>query len=270
MSGTPDPSAGTPPPVAQLLDLSGHVALVTGAGRGIGATIAARLSEAGARIIVHHHRSADAARDLAARLPTAAGPATALGANLTDPVEVTRLFEYAAEGPGVPDIVVNNAGSYTTSTLLEMEPAEWNEVVAANLTSVHLVTQEAARRLRAAGRGGAIVNIASIEAHNVAPSHAHYCAAKAAVLMYTRSAAHELGPAGIRVNVVSPGLIWQRGLDEAWPDGVARYRAAAPLGRLGRADDVADACLFLASAAARWVTGTELVVDGGVLTNTAY
>jgi 3-oxoacyl-[acyl-carrier protein] reductase len=88
--------------------------------------------------------------------------------------------------------------------------------------------------------------------------------------MYTRSAARELGPLGIRVNAVSPGLIWRRGLDEAWPDGVARYRAAAPLGRLGAFDDVADACLFLLSRASRWITGANLVVDGGVLTSPAY
>jgi NAD(P)-dependent dehydrogenase (short-subunit alcohol dehydrogenase family) len=154
--------------------------------------------------------------------------------------------------------------------VLEMDEAEWDLVVDANLKSVHLVTQALARRLAEAGRGGAIVNVASIEAGNVASGHSHYVAAKAAVVMYTRAAARELGPLGIRVNTVSPGLIWREGLDEAWPDGVRRYRNAAPLGRLGRFDDVADACLFLASPAARWITGADLVVDGGVLTNTAY
>ncbi len=88
--------------------------------------------------------------------------------------------------------------------------------------------------------------------------------------MYTRSSARELGPDGIRVNAISPGLIWREGLDEAWPDGVRRYREAVPLGRLGRPEDVADACLFLASPAARWITGANLVVDGGVLTTTVY
>ena len=88
--------------------------------------------------------------------------------------------------------------------------------------------------------------------------------------MYTKSAARELGPLGIRVNAVSPGLIWRPGLDEAWPQGVSAYTAATPLGRLGRFEDVADACLFLVSAASRWITGTELVVDGGVLTSRAY
>ena len=107
-------------------------------------------------------------------------------------------------------------------------------------------------------------------ASNVAPMHSHYIAAKAGVVMYTKAAAREFGPRNIRVNVVSPGLIWKEGLDEAWPDGVTRYRRAAPLGRLGAAMDVADAVLFLASDASRWITGAELIVDGGVLTSTAY
>jgi NAD(P)-dependent dehydrogenase (short-subunit alcohol dehydrogenase family) len=124
--------------------------------------------------------------------------------------------------------------------------------------------------LLAARRPGAIVNVASIEGTHVAPLHAHYNAAKAAVLMYTRAAAREFGQHNIRVNAVSPGLIWRHGLDLAWPDGVQRYTRAAPLGRLGTADDVADACLFLVSDGARWITGAELVVDGGVLTNTVY
>ena len=122
----------------------------------------------------------------------------------------------------------------------------------------------------AQGEGGAIVNIASIEAYNPGDTHAHYASAKAAVLMHTRAAAKELGSFGIRVNSVSPGLLWRDGLKEQWPDGVERYRNAAALGRVGQADEVADVCLFLASAAARWVTGVDLIVDGGVMTNTIY
>jgi NAD(P)-dependent dehydrogenase (short-subunit alcohol dehydrogenase family) len=122
----------------------------------------------------------------------------------------------------------------------------------------------------AQGRTGAIVNIASIEAENPAPDHCHYTAAKAAVVMYTRSAALELGGQGIRVNCVSPGVIWREGLDRDWPEGANAYLAAVPLRRLGQPEDVADACLFLASAAARWITGSNLVVDGGVLCNRVY
>ena len=96
-----------------------------------------------------------------------------------------------------------------------------------------------------------------------AAGHSHYGAAKAAVVAHTRAAALELGPLGIRVNAVAPGLIARPGIAEQWPDGVARWEAACPLGRLGEPDDVADACLFLASDAARWITGAVLVVDGG-------
>ena len=262
--------AETPPPVHALLDLRGHTALVTGAGAGIGTGIAERFAEAGARVVIHYHRSAQAAHELEARIGSAGGCAIAAGADLTKAAEVERLFDDAARRIGTPDVLVNNAGTYPLAPILDMPVEEWEQVIASNLTSVHLVTQSFARRLRGAGRGGAIVNIASIEASNVAPAHSHYAAAKAGVVMYTRAAARELGPLGVRVNAVSPGLIWRSGLEDAWPEGVMRYRLAAPLGRLGRDADVADACLFLASPASRWVTGVELVVDGGVLTNRAY
>jgi 3-oxoacyl-[acyl-carrier protein] reductase len=259
-----------PPPVPGLLDLSGRIALVTGAGSGIGRGIAARLAEAGAAVVVHFHRSEDGAREVASAIGSRGGRAIVASGDLTRAEDVARVLDRAVQQFGVPDIAINNAGLYPVSPLLEMDEAEWNLVVDTNLKGVHLVTQALARRLADARRGAAVVNIASIEAGNVAPGHSHYVAAKAGVVMYTRAAARELGPLGIRVNAVSPGLIWREGLDEAWPDGVRRYREAAPLGRLGRSDDVADACLFLASPAARWITGAELVVDGGVLTSTAY
>jgi NAD(P)-dependent dehydrogenase (short-subunit alcohol dehydrogenase family) len=258
------------PPVRDLLDLAGRIALVTGAGSGIGTGIAARLAEAGAQVAVHYHRSDAGAREVVSRIAAEGGTARAYRADLTNPADVQALVADITSGTGVPDIVVNNAGTYPLGSVLDVDAADWQAVVSANLTSVHLVTQAAARGLRDAGRGGAFVNIASIEASNVARAHSHYAAAKAGVVMYTKSAAHELGPLGIRVNAVSPGLIWRAGLDEAWPHGVSAYTAAAPLGRLGRFEDVADACLFLVSAASRWITGADLVVDGGVLTSRAY
>ena len=260
----------TSPPVSRLLDLSGRVVLVTGAGAGIGSGIALRFAEAGASVAVHYHRSEAGAREVVSRIAARGGGAMAVGGDLTDRRSVEAVVERVCADAGVPDVLVNNAGIYPVSPILGLEEREWDQVVDANLKSVHLVTQAVARRLRDASASGAIVNIASIEASNVAPAHSHYVAAKAGVVMYTRASARELGPLGIRVNAVSPGLIWKPGLDEAWPDGVQRYTRAAPLGRLGRFDDVADACLFLASDASRWVTGAELVVDGGVLTNSAY
>src|SRR5258706_66112 len=130
----------------------------------------------------------------------------------------------------------------------------------------------AARKMIAKGKGasGVIVNITSIEAENPAPSHSHYNAAKGGALMFTRAAAAELGPHGIRVNAVAPGLMWSEDIEQNWPDGVARFRAAAPLGRLGMPEDVADACLFLASPAARWITGASLTVDGGVMAHQIF
>jgi NAD(P)-dependent dehydrogenase (short-subunit alcohol dehydrogenase family) len=151
-----------------------------------------------------------------------------------------------------------------------MSEAEWEAVLGDNLRSVHLCTQAAARAMVKQGIHGAIVNNASIEGVSPEPDHSHYDAAKAGVLMHTRSAAYELAPHGIRVNAVSPGLIWQPGIEQSWPEGVARWQAAAPLKRLGLAEDVADACLFLASPAARWITGVNLFVDGGVMVRPSF
>ncbi len=258
------------PPVSSLLDLSNRVVIVTGAGAGIGGGIAERFAEAGASVIVHYRENKAGASDVVSRIASRHGRAVTCGADLTATAGAEHLIACAASQLGEPDILVNNAGAYPVASIAEMTEEDWDAVVDANLKSVHLTTRAFARRLMAAGRPGAIVNIASIEASAVAPMHSHYQAAKAGVVMYTRAAAREFGPSGIRVNAVSPGLIWRDGLDAAWPDGVSRYTRAAPLGRLGKVDDVADACLFLASAAARWITGAELVVDGGVLTNNAY
>ncbi|HEU5008832.1 MAG TPA: SDR family oxidoreductase, partial [Jatrophihabitantaceae bacterium] len=147
----------------------------------------------------------------------------------------------------------------------ELSSAEWQRVLDGNLTGVFACTQAAAAIMAAsASGGGSITHIASIEGTQPAFGHAHYNAAKAAVIMHARAAALEYGPQGIRVNTVSPGLIARVGLEQDWPDGVARWRAAAPLGRLGTPSDVGDACVFLASPLARWITGHDLVVDGGV------
>ena len=145
-----------------------------------------------------------------------------------------------------------------------MTAAEWRAVVDTNVSSVFACTQAAAEAMRERGGGGSVTHIASIEAHRPAPLHAHYSAAKAAVVMHARSAALEYGAYGIRVNTVSPGLIDREGLADAWPEGVRRWQTAAPLGRLGQPEDVGDACVFLASRLASWVSGHDLVVDGGV------
>lgn len=258
------------PALAALLDFSGRAVIVTGAGAGIGAGIAIRFAEAGADVVIGCRRNVAGAEDVAARIAKRGRRAVVHQSDLCSAEQAARLTARCVEAFGRLDVLINNAGVYPLDALTEMSEQSWRAVIDVNLTSTHLMTQASARRMIAQASGGAIVNIASIEAENPAPMHAHYNAAKAGVVMHTKAAAAELGRHGIRVNCVSPGLIDREGLQDAWPDGVSRYLASAPLGRLGRADDVADACLFLASPASRWITGANLVVDGGVLTSQVY
>jgi 3-oxoacyl-[acyl-carrier protein] reductase len=253
-----------------LFDFGGRAVIVTGAGAGIGAGIAERFAEAGADVVVACRGNLAGAEAVAARISKRGRRAVVHPGDLTSAAAAERLVARCIEAFGRLDVLINNAGVYPLDALTEMSEESWRAVLDANLTSAHLMTQATARRMIAQAGGGAIVNIASIEAENPAPLHAHYNAAKAGVVMHTKAAAAELGQHGIRVNSVSPGLIDREGLKDAWPDGVSRYLASAPLGRLGQPADVADACLFLASHAARWITGANLVVDGGVLTSQVY
>jgi len=253
----------------QLFDFTGKVAIVTGSGSGLGTGIALRFAEARAAIIVNYRSSADGAQAVVAEIEAGGGKALAVQADVSRKDDVVRLMALALEQFGQIDILINNAGIYPLSPMLEMTEEEWDQVINSNLRSTFLCTQAAAKVMVKQG-SGAIVNIASIEGENPAPMHSHYNAAKGGVLMYTAASAQELGPHGIRVNAVSPGLIWREGIEQAWPDGVARWQKAAPLTRLGMPNDVADACLFLASPAARWITGANLRVDGGVMTSQIF
>lgn len=256
------------PRTSELLDFSGKTVLVTGAGQGLGAGIARRFAEAGADVAVNYRTSGDSAEKLVRELLGHGNRAIALQADVTSRQEATQLTADVVAAFGPLDVLVNNAGSFPLVSLMEMKEKDWDDVLRANLYSVFNCTQAAASQMRETG--GAIVNIASIEGDAPSPMHSHYSVAKSGVIMHTRAAAQELGEFGIRVNCVSPGLIWREGIEKQWPDGVKRWEAAAPLTRLGRPEDVADACLFLASAAARWITGTNLVVDGGVMTGGAF
>ncbi|MFJ1809103.1 MULTISPECIES: SDR family NAD(P)-dependent oxidoreductase [unclassified Streptomyces] len=245
--------------------LTGRVALITGAGGGIGRGIALRFAQEGASVALHCRTRTEAARALAEEIAdeTDARAVVLPGADLTVEDECREVVAQAAEwGGGRLDALVNNAGVQPVRALPGMTAADWRAVVDTNLTSVFACTQAAAEVMRE--RGGSITHIASVEAGTPAPGHAHYAASKAAVVMHARAAAQEYGASGIRVNTVSPGLIDREGLAEAWPDGVRRWREAVAVRRLGRPEDVGDACVFLASPLASWITGHDLVVDGGV------
>lgn len=263
------------PKTADLFDFSGKSVLVTGADRGIGRGIALRFAEAGANVGIHYRSGEENARTVSRKADESGADSFILQADLGRKEEVDRLIELFVERFGTIDVLINNAGIYPLKLLLEMEEEEWEATIRSDLTAVFLLTKTAGGQMKRAQQkqtqdGGAIVNIASIEGENPAPYHSHYAAAKGGVIMHTKAAALELGPYNIRVNCVSPGLIWKEGLEEAWPDGVARYTRSAPLGRLGLPTDVADACLFLSSPASRWITGVNLRVDGGVGATSGY
>ena len=238
-----------------LLDLSGQSVLVTGASGNIGSAIAERLAESGAAVIAHYFENEAAATALLGRL----GSGKLVQANLSDASAVEAMFTSIK-----PSLVVNNAAAQPVTAMGDMTFDEWRAVMSANLDSAFLVTQRAALAWIKARQPGAIVNIASIEGLDPAPGHGHYATSKAGLTMLTRAAALEFGSAGIRINCVSPGLIDREGLARDWPDGVARWHDRVPLGRIGSAIDVADAVLFLLSPAARWISGANLVVDGGM------
>ncbi|MFJ5989761.1 SDR family NAD(P)-dependent oxidoreductase [Lentzea sp. NPDC092896] len=221
-----------------MIDLSGKVVLVTGTAGAIGNGIALRFADAGARV-VRHRGLEDGDLRTSAR----------------------RVVDDAFARHGRLDAVVNNAGIQPVEPLPDMTSAQWQSVVDANLTAPFAVTQAAVAHLPA---GGSVTHIASIEGTHPAPGHAHYAVSKAGLIMHARAAALEYGARGIRVNTVSPGLIARPDVEQSWPEGVARWRAAAPLTRLGTPEDIGNACVFLASDLATWITGHDLVVDGGV------
>jgi NAD(P)-dependent dehydrogenase (short-subunit alcohol dehydrogenase family) len=244
--------------------LQGQKALVTGASGNIGRAIAKSIAAAGASVLVHFHRDAEAASGTVGEILDGGGRALAVQADLASEDEANALFAGIDPAWEPVNLVVNNAAAQPVTPLADLSGTEWRAVLAANLDSAYYVIQAAVRYLTDAGEAGSIVNIASIEGTDPATGHSHYATSKAGLLMLTRACALEYGRAGIRCNAVSPGLIDRDGLAEDWPDGVARWLDRSPLARLGNAEDVAAAVLFLLGPDSSWISGANLVVDGGM------
>jgi NAD(P)-dependent dehydrogenase (short-subunit alcohol dehydrogenase family) len=242
-------------------DLSGQVAVVTGAGRGIGAGIAHSLAEAGASVVLAS-RTIEEIEQVAATIRATGGAALAVPTDVTDTFALGSLATAALDEFGHLDIWVNNAGgSVGTKSLAELKRSEWDRCVELNFTSVWNGSMAAAEQMR----WGSIVNIASMAAFGALPGGGHYAACKAAVISLTRTMAVELAP-DIRVNAIAPGMIPTKMLFDAIDRrGVAIDELAArvPLG-LGTPSDVGSAVVYLASPAARWVTGQTIQVAGGL------
>lgn len=243
------------------LGLQGRRALVTGGSRGMGREIVLGLARGGAQVVACYRNPGGAVDSLARELKELGDEHLLVQADVSADGEAARLVEHAAGRLGGIDVLVNNAGAISHVPYAELTVAEWNRVVTTNLTATHLVIQQALPHL---GKGASIVNIGSAVATVGLPLRAHYTASKAALIGLSRTLAKELGPRGIRVNLVAPGVIETDQAAGLSPQQRGRYEAMISLGRLGAAADVADVVLFLASDLARYVTGTTLTVDGGI------
>lgn len=250
-------------------DFSGHTVLVTGSSGWLGAGIAQKFAEAGAAIVLHGRERRESTNALEKSIRRNGGAVYSVQADLCQATQVDAMFEKIQSEFGLVDILINNAGIYPTTLILNVTEEEWDNVVSVNLKSVFLCTQRFAKDLISAEKNGSIVNIDSIESLDSTRAHSHYDAAKAGVVMFTKVAALELGKNGIRVNTVGPGLINSPNL-ATWPEGKRRWLDRVPLGRLCERDDIANACMFLSSDAANFISGAHLIVDGGMLTNETY
>jgi len=245
--------------------LEGRVALVTGASRGLGREIAQRFAAAGAAVALLD-RKAHWADDLVAEIQAAGGKAISLGCDVSDRAALTAAFESAAVALGGIDIVVNNAMWTKYAAIEDIDEESLDRMLGVGIAGIIWGTQAAAATMRAKGKGGAIINIASVSAHLGLPNAMVYCGIKAAVEGMTRSSAIELAPAGIRVNAVAPSTVATEGVRAMLDDATFEARVAStPLGRLGETADIAEAVLFFAdSARSGFVTGQSLLVDGGI------
>ena len=245
--------------------LEGKVAVVTGASKGIGASIAKHLADEGAAVVVNYASSKQGADRVVAEITGNGGKAVAVQADVARQADIKRLFAEAKKAFGRLDVLVNNAGIYEFASLEEVTPEHFHKLFDLNVLGLLLTTQEAVKHL---GAGGSIINVSSVVATAAPPAASVYSATKAAVDAVTRSLAKELGPRQIRVNAINPGMVETEGTTSAGitakeSDFRKQFEAQAPLGRIGQPQDIAPSAVFLASPEAAWLTGETLTIAGG-------
>jgi len=243
------------------LGLQGRCAVVTGGSRGIGRGIALAMAEYGASVTACYSRQSDAVSSLAAELERIGNDSQVAQVDVSDETSVHRLGEQVRQKYGRVDVLVNNAGVISHKPMQELDLAEWRRVVDVNLTGMFLVTRSL---LDLIPEGGSIVNLGSAVATVGMVGRVHYTASKSGVIGLTRSMCKELGPRGIRVNAIAPGIIETDQASGLTPEQRKRYANLAALQRLGQADDIAGAVLFLACDLSKFVSGVIMNVDGGI------
>ena len=249
--------------------LTGRAAIVTGAGRGIGRGIALELARAGCSVAVNYIVEPELAERTVGEIATAGADAFAVHADVRVAPDVKRMVTDTVARFGRLDLLVNNAGTQTWGPLIETAEADWDRVIETNLKGCFLCTQAAARHMKDHG-GGAIVNIGSGSNRMPFPNLAAYTASKGGIEMFTRVAAVELGPHGIRVNCVAPGAVEVERTREESPDYAETWGRITPLGRVGTPADVGRAVVFLASDEGAFISGQTLGVDGGLFVQTRW
>jgi 3-oxoacyl-[acyl-carrier protein] reductase len=248
---------------AEMFDLRGRVALVTGASSGLGVQFVKALAENGAAVALVARR-VDRLKSLKDEIEGKGGHALVIEADVTDHAAITRAFDVAEKAFGTVTILVNNAGIAHGGRAVEMPPEEWRKVLSTNLDAVFFWAQEAARRLLAAKKQGAIVNIASVLGLAVSKGAVAYAAAKAGVVQVTKALAVELAFKGVRVNAIAPGwFVTKMNDDYLSSEAGAAIKREIPMGRFGNPGDLDGALLLLVSDAGSYITGATIVVDGG-------
>ncbi|MGA2892275.1 MAG: SDR family NAD(P)-dependent oxidoreductase [Xanthobacteraceae bacterium] len=248
---------------AQIFDLHGKVALVTGASSGLGVRFAEVLAENGASVVLVARR-VDRLAAVQARIEKSGGHAIAVEADVSDRAATVAAFDSAEKTFGTVTILVNNAGVAHAGRAVELPEEEWRRVLATDLDAVFYWAQEAARRMLAAGKAGAIVNISSVLGLGVAKGVVAYATAKAGVIQLTKALAFELAFKGIRVNAIAPGwIVTEMNRDYLKTEQGAAIKREIPVGRFGEARDLDGPLLLLVSDAGRFVTGATIVADGG-------
>jgi 3-oxoacyl-[acyl-carrier protein] reductase len=248
-----------------MAKLTGKVAVVTGASKGIGAGIAKALGAEGASVVVNYASDKSGADKTVAEIMKAGGKAIAVGGSVAKSNDIERLFAETRKAFGKVDILVNNAGVYSFAPLEEITEEEINRTYSTNVTGLLLTTKAAVKLFPS--EGGSVINIGSVVTEVTPPNTSIYTGTKGAVDAITRVLAKELGPKKIRVNAVNPGVTVTEGTQTAGVIGSdleAGWVAQTPLGRTGKPEDIADVVTFIASDDARWVTGSLLQAGGGL------